>query len=193
MPVRWRDMGLHLEYWKGIKIDHFHISLWIQHWGCTVFWRGGLLCLLFPGAGLGKDLSDLDLPCWTTLSDTWSDFWVVLCGARTLKVPSSLGYSIILWFCALVHCFQLGHAQGALLILSFKELSRKKLGYIDCSFQLFGWDRYGKIFGSCTQNSGSYLKMLFFFFSSSKKSLSPCFWWICLPGIFPRVLLSILL
>lgn len=38
---------------------------------------------------------------WTTFSVTWSEFWVVLCGAnsgtpRSLRVPSNVGYSMVL-------------------------------------------------------------------------------------------------
>lgn len=39
---------------------------------------------------------------WTMLSDIWSNFWVVLWRARSwtqqsIRVPSNLGYSLILW------------------------------------------------------------------------------------------------
>ena len=60
----------------------------VRHWaGCPGQWSWHP-----TGQSSGSD--------WITLSDIWTDFWTVLCGARSwthwsLQVPSNSGYSMI--------------------------------------------------------------------------------------------------
>lgn len=95
-PALWQPATGPKSYWNGIKLwwggsgwlsgkgsslrgwsgTSDSSGKWSQHWACHS-WRS----------------------IWTTLSDIWSDFWVVLCGGRSwtqwsMWVPSNLGYSV---------------------------------------------------------------------------------------------------
>ena len=65
---------------------------------------------------------------WTVVSDIGNEFWVVLCPSGNwiqwpLWVPSNLGYSTILWFCAK----PLRHKSPVLHYSTYKRLQKSSL------------------------------------------------------------------